>query len=45
MSDFFSQNSLYVVLLVTLAVWLGIYAYLFRLERKIRSLEDQGGKK
>jgi CcmD family protein len=43
--DFFSQNALYVVLLVTLAVWLGIYVYLLRIERKLKRLEDQNGQK
>ncbi len=41
MSEFLSQNSLYIVMLVTLVVWFGIYGYLFRIERRIRDLEKQ----
>jgi CcmD family protein len=39
MYDFLSQNSLYVVLLIVLIVWVGIFAYIFRLDRKISNLE------
>jgi len=39
--EFLSQNPLYVVLIIALAVWLGIYAYLFRIEARIRELERQ----
>jgi len=31
---------MYVVLIVTLAVWLGIYLYLFRLEKRVKRLEQ-----
>jgi CcmD family protein len=37
--DYLAQHSLYTVLVVVLAVWLGILAYLFRIERRIRKLE------
>lgn len=39
MYDFLSQNSLYVVLLIVLIVWVGIFSYIFRLDRKISDLE------
>lgn len=39
MFDFLSQNPLYVVLVIVLAVWLGIYGYLFRLDGKLKELE------
>lgn len=41
MYDFLSQNSLYVVLVICLAVWAGIYVFLHRLERKVKKLEQQ----
>lgn len=39
--EFLSQHSLYVVLLIALVVWLGIYGYLFALERRVRRIERQ----
>jgi CcmD family protein len=39
MYDFLSQNALYVVLLIVLICWLGLFSYLMRLDRKITQLE------
>lgn len=39
--EFLSQYPLYVVLIIALAVWFGIYVYLFRLEGRIREMEKQ----
>jgi CcmD family protein len=39
MYDFLTQNSLYIVLIIVLICWLGIFLYLFRLDRRISSLE------
>jgi len=38
--DFLSQNSLYVVLFIVLVVWLGVFLYLSRIERRLKVLED-----
>jgi len=43
--EFLSQNALYVVLVIVLVCWFGILAYLFRLDRKITSLEEKVGQK
>jgi len=43
--EFLAQNALYVVLIIVLVCWFGILAYLFRLDRKITSLEDKAGQK
>jgi CcmD family protein len=43
--DFLSQNALYVVLVIVLICWFGILAYLFRLDKKITSLEEKVGQK
>jgi CcmD family protein len=43
--DFLSQNALYVVLVIVLICWFGILAYLFRLDKKITSLEAKAGQK
>ena len=39
--EFLSSHSLFVVLLVVLVIWLGIYGYMFRIEKKLKDLEDQ----
>ncbi len=41
MYEFLSQNALYIVLLIVLICWIGIFSYLWRLDRKISRLEDQ----
>lgn len=41
MYEFLSQNELYIVLIVALICWLGIFGYLFRLDRKVLSLENK----
>jgi len=37
--EFFEQNSLYIVLLIALIGWVGIFFYLLRLDKKIGKLE------
>lgn len=41
MFEFLNQNSLFVVLTIALVVWLGIYLYLFQIDRKLKRLEKQ----
>ncbi len=41
MYDFLSNNSLYVVLLIVLMIWAGFFAYLLRIDRKVKKLEKQ----
>ena len=41
MYDVLNQEPLYVVLTIVLICWLGIVAYLFKLDRKISQLEQQ----
>ncbi|HEY4643875.1 MAG TPA: CcmD family protein [Bacteroidota bacterium] len=36
---FLNENALYIVLLIALLVWAGIFAYLYRLDKKIRQIE------
>jgi CcmD family protein len=41
-ADFFrSMGKIYTVVAVTFVIWIGIVIYLFRLEKKIKKLEDQ----
>lgn len=39
--DFFSNNQLYVVLVIALVIWLGIFVYIFRIDGKLKKLEKQ----
>ena len=45
MFEFLSQNALYVVLIIVLTCWFGILAYLFRLDKKIKTLEEKTAQK
>ena len=38
--EFLSQNQLYIVMIIVLAIWLGIYVYLFRLDGRVKRLEQ-----
>ncbi|MDI6766539.1 MAG: CcmD family protein [Bacteroidota bacterium] len=39
MFDFLTQNSIYIVLLIVLMGWIGIFLYLLRLDKKIDKLK------
>jgi CcmD family protein len=39
--EFLAQHQLYIVMFIVVAIWLGIYWYLFRLDRRIKKLEQQ----
>jgi CcmD family protein len=39
--DFLNQNSLFIVLIIALVVWFGVYWYLFRIEGKLKKLEKE----
>jgi CcmD family protein len=41
MYEFLNQNQLYIVLCITMLIWLGIVWYLIRLDKKIGQLEKQ----
>jgi CcmD family protein len=39
MYEFLEQNSIYVVMLIVLMIWAGVFGYLFRIDRKVKELE------
>ena len=41
MYDFLNQNQMYIVLCITLIVWIGIICLLFRMEKKLTKIEKQ----
>jgi CcmD family protein len=42
--EFLSEQALYVVLIVVLVVWAGIYGYLLRLDLRLKKLEVRMGR-
>jgi CcmD family protein len=40
MIDFLEQHALYVVLLVTLLIWTGLFLYVLRVDLRLRKLES-----
>lgn len=40
MMEFFSENQMFIVLLVILLIWGGIVWYLLKLDKKIKDLEN-----
>ncbi len=39
--NFLELNAMYVVLLITLIIWTGIFIYIFRIDRKLTRLEKE----
>ena len=37
--EFLDKHDIYIVLLIVLVIWLLLYFYLFRLDRKIKDIE------
>jgi len=40
MLEYFSSNQLFIVMTIILLIWAGIVFYLFRLDRKVKELEQ-----
>lgn len=38
--DFLETNSMYVVLLIVLIIWIGIFGYIWNMDKKIKKLEN-----
>jgi len=41
LEQFFSQNAIYVVLIIVLLVWIGIFGYLYALDKRIKTIENE----
>lgn len=39
--EFLETNSMYVVLLIVLIIWIGIFGYMWNLDNKIKKLEKE----
>ncbi len=40
MFDFLANNQLFIVMTIILLIWVGIVVYLFRLDRRLKQLEQ-----
>lgn len=40
MTDFLTNNSIYIVLIITLIIWLGLAVLIFNLDKKVIKLEN-----
>ncbi|MBI2420196.1 MAG: CcmD family protein [Ignavibacteriales bacterium] len=41
MNEFLSQNALYIVLIIVLIVWTGIFGFMWSLEKRLTKLERE----
>jgi CcmD family protein len=41
MYDFLEKNAMYIVLLIALIIWIGLFFYIFRLDKRIKKLEKE----
>jgi CcmD family protein len=39
--SFFEKNSIYIVMLIVLLIWLGIYLYLWRTDKRLKEIEKE----
>ncbi|HOJ05564.1 MAG TPA: CcmD family protein [Bacteroidota bacterium] len=39
MYEFLEHNALYVVMLIVLMIWTGLFVYLLRIDKKVKELE------
>jgi len=41
LEQFLSQNAIYVVMIIVLVVWAGIFSYMFSLDKRIKKVEKE----
>ena len=41
MEQFLSQNAIYIVMIIVLIVWTGIFSYLLSLDKRIKNIEKE----
>lgn len=39
--NFLENNSIYIVMLIVLLVWLGIFTFVYTLDKKVKKLEER----
>lgn len=38
--DFLENNSIYIVMLIVMIIWIGIFGYVWALDKKVKKLEQ-----
>ncbi|MFZ2864628.1 MAG: CcmD family protein [Ignavibacteriaceae bacterium] len=41
MEEFLSKNSIYIVMIIVLIVWTGIFSYIISLDKRIKKVEKE----
>jgi CcmD family protein len=41
MHDFLEQNAMYLVLIIALVIWAGLFGYIFKIDRNLKKLERE----
>lgn len=41
MEEFLSRNAIYIVMIIVLIVWIGIFFYMLNLDKRIKSVEKE----
>lgn len=41
MEEFLSQNAIYIVLIIVLIVWVGIFLYMLNMDKRIKLIEKE----
>ncbi|MDY0083250.1 MAG: CcmD family protein [Ignavibacteriaceae bacterium] len=41
MEEFLSKNSIYIVMIIVLIVWAGIFSYMISLDKRIKKVEKE----
>lgn len=41
MEQFLSQNAIYIVMIIVLIVWSGIFSFMFSLDKRIKKVEKE----
>ncbi len=39
--EFLDNHSIYVVLIIALIIWIGLFTYVFKIDKKIKKLEEK----
>lgn len=38
---FLEQNSIYIVLIIVLIVWFGVFSFMYKIDRKVKKIEEK----
>lgn len=41
LTSFLATNAIYVVLIIVLIVWSGVFGYLYMLDKRLKNIEDE----